>query len=347
MKLYFCTLFNSNYLSRGLVMYDSLVKHCTDFELYVFAFDDASYQFLKDRDYPKMTVISLNEFEDEDLLRIKPSRTAGEYCWTCSSSTILYCIEKFKLDHCTYIDADMVFYSDPRVLIEEMKGSSVLITEHRYSKEYDQSVISGIYCVQFITFLNDECGMKALRWWRNSCIDWCYNRIEDGKFGDQKYLDEFTSRFEGVHVMKNHGGGIAPWNVQQYNFRKTEKKIFCIEKSSRKEFEVVFFHFHGVKFYANNIVALSGDIYELSTDIRSIFYFPYISALIKSGTINRESISFDPHGKSGQSKFGPLNFLMYLKYYINDLKFSWKNIFGRNMNRRITHHHFYKVDSFK
>ena len=120
-----------------------------------------------------------------------------------------------------------------------MGEKSVLITEHRYTKEYDQSRTSGIYCVQFMTFKNDKNGMEALNWWRNACIEWCYSRFENGKFGDQKYLDDWLNRFKGVHSLKNLGGGVAPWNIQQYDL-------------SKKEFELIFYHFHGFKILENH-----------------------------------------------------------------------------------------------
>ncbi len=346
MKLNFCTLFNSNYLTRGLLLYESLSAVCPDFHLYVFAFDEDTFQFLKKSSLKGLTVVSLKEFEDSELLRVKPTRTSGEYCWTCTSSTILYSIEKFRLDHCTYIDADMYFYSDPGVIVREMNDKSVLITEHRYSPAYDRSKESGKYCVQFVTFKNDKCGMEVLRWWRNACIEWCYNRIEDGKFGDQKYLDEWIERYYCVHVMENPGGGIAPWNVQQYSFERSGDKITGIEKSTGKKFDAVFFHFHGLKFYLNGIVELSGEVYELDEHVREIFYFPYISALNRLKKRVGIEISFDPHGTSGKSRFGSFNWLMQLMYYINDLKFSLKNVSGRNMMYRKLHHHFYNTDKF-
>jgi hypothetical protein len=67
--------------------------------------------------------------------------------------------------------------------------------------------------------------MQALNYWRESCIDWCYARAEDGKFGDQKYLDDWTTRFENVHVLAHLGGGLAPWNMQQYDFKKLNHKL--------------------------------------------------------------------------------------------------------------------------
>ena len=214
----FCTLFDSNYLSRGIACYRSLEKHYGDFHLYIFAFDEKSYSILKKLEFKKATIISLKEFEDEELLTVKPTRSIAEYCWTSTSSTILYVLKNFNVDNCTYIDSDIFFYSSPKEIFDEMGDKSILLTEHRYSPRYNKELKAGKYCVQFVTFKNDERGLKALNWWRDRCIEWCYNRFEDGKFGDQLYLDDWTERFEGVHVMQNLGGGLAAWNIQQYKF---------------------------------------------------------------------------------------------------------------------------------
>ena len=64
----YCTLFNCNYLTRGLAMYESLKEHSKDFHLFIFAFDDRSYELLNKLNLEFVTVISLLEFEDEELL---------------------------------------------------------------------------------------------------------------------------------------------------------------------------------------------------------------------------------------------------------------------------------------
>lgn len=246
--LNFCTLFNSVYLSRGLTMYDSLKKYSSDFHLYVFAFDDDCYHFFLDRKFDHITVISLQDFEDEELLAIKEDRTAGEYCWTCTPSVIKYVLDNFAVESCTYIDADLYFFSSPKVLIDEVGDKSVLITEHRYTEKYDQTETSGKYCVQFIYFKNDARGRIVLEWWRNACLDWCYGRFEDGKFGDQKYLDDWCARFEGVHELQHLGGGVAPWNIQQYSFSRKKGQILGKEYATNRSFELVFVHFHALIF---------------------------------------------------------------------------------------------------
>lgn len=274
----FCTLFDSFYLTRGITMYQSLEKTGIDFHLYIFAFDDDSLKILKQLNFKHATIVSLREFENEQLLAVKPTRTKAEYCWTCTSSTILYVLTHFNVDNCTYVDADLFFYSSPKVLINEMGEKSVLITEHRYTPKYDRSAIAGTYCVQFITFKKNEDGLAALNWWVNACLTWCFDRYEDGKFGDQKYLDDWTTRFKGIHVLQHLGGGLAPWNIQQYNILQSKgSQIELVEYSTNKKFNAVFYHYHYVRFYSNQLVDLGW--FKLQKNVVNTFYSNYIKEL--------------------------------------------------------------------
>jgi hypothetical protein len=274
----FCTLFNSCYLSRGLAMYNSLVRQGADFHLYIFAFDDACDALLRRMHLSNATVISLHEFETPELLAVKGSRTPGEYCWTCTSFTIRHCIHTFSLDHCTYVDADLLFFADPKILTDEIGEKSVLITAHRYSPQYDQSENSGIYCVQFVTFRNTDEGLTVLAWWMNACLEWCYNRFEDGKFGDQKYLDDWTERFMGIHVLEHPGGGIAPWNAVDYACGSSDGQVFVQNTRSGKA-PLVFYHFHDFRYCIDGSFRLTAEQYYLPDDLIRLVYSTYIKAL--------------------------------------------------------------------
>ena len=290
----FCTLFDSNYLLRGLAMHASLLKYLPVFRLYIFAFDDNVYNLLTKLNLRNVTVISLKEFEDNRLLAVKPGRNKVEYCWTCTSSTILYCLEKFSLDQCTYLDADILFFASPQILFDELGERSIFLTEHRFHPDHDKSWMSGKYCVQFITFKNDEPGLKALRWWREACLKWCYARLEDGKFGDQKYLDDWPQRFAGVVVTNNLGAGVAPWNVSSYDFYRQDKEIYGRELKSNKEFKVIFFHYHHAKIFKIFGKIKSKYFEPLNKASEKIFYEEYDKALnkvyqeLKRNNINTE-----------------------------------------------------------
>jgi len=285
--IHFCTLFDRNYLYRGLAMHESLSRYCAEFHLFILCFDDITYEVLGNMSLPHTTLITLEEFEDGELRRVKQDRTVGEYCWTCTSSLLLYVFNKYtEVQELTYLDADLMFFSSPQPLFKEMGDGSILITPHRYSRQYDQSDTSGIYCVQYLTFKRDDRGFKALNWWRERCIEWCYNRVEDGKFGDQKYLDDWPERFEGVVVSDNIGAGVAPWNVRQYKITRDGDRLFAGGK------KIVFYHYHFFKCYTNGQYDLG--MYEIPKEATELIYRPYIAALkdVKS-EVQKLDVSFD------------------------------------------------------
>jgi len=346
--LNFCTLFDSNYLSRGLALFESLKKTTTDFHLYVVAFDEECYDYLRKLNTKELTPVSLADFEDEKLKNVKPGRTTAEYCWTCTPSIILYCIQNFQLPSCTYVDADMIFYENPQILFDELNGKSILISEHRYTRDYDVSATHGIYCVQFMYFKNDQAGLHALTWWRDRCIEWCYAYLEDGKFGDQKYLDDWQERFPGVHVMQNQGGGLAPWNAQQYFIDDENGRIFLTNKQQGTRSPLIFYHFHGLKFYTDEKVACCDSLYELDKDVKSIIYFPYIRLLLNLGDqIVHSGFKLNPQGARQPSPGAGKILFEYIKNVIF-LTFKGRMpLFKKRLFMIRLHNHIYKLSSIK
>lgn len=294
-KYNYCTLLDSYYLTRGISLYKSLERHCKDFHLYFFAFDDKSVSILKKLNLEHSTIVSLNEFENQDLISVKLTRTTAEYCWTCTASTIWYSITKFNLDHCTYLDADMLFFSSPVEIYKEIGSNSVGITPHNFSKGLKSSEIYGKYCVQFTYFKNDVDGMEALEWWKDSCIEWCYAKMEHGKYGDQKYLDYFQDKFKNVCVINNIGVGVAPWNVSKYNIKTIKNKLMIeLKAEPGNQFPLIFYHFQGLKFEEKETEIISEpSVLKIENAVLKNIYVPYINQLllIKS-EIDGSSLAF-------------------------------------------------------
>jgi len=277
-EYHFCTYFDRNYLTRGLALYRSLARHCQrPFTLWILCFDATTYETLDRLSLPGVRLISLDQFEaaDPSLRKAKAERSAVEYFWTCTPSLPLYILSHYpKIDLITYLDADLCFYSDPMPVYSEMGDGSILIVEHRYAPEHAHlAATSGIYNVELLAFRRDDRGLTCLRWWRARCLEWCYKRIEDGKFGDQKYLDDWPQRFAGVVALKNVGAGLAPWNAAQYNVRWQDGRI------NVDGAPLIFYHFHGLKKIARNAIRPAGHAYRLSSSLIEHLYFPYMDAL--------------------------------------------------------------------
>ena len=283
MKYNFCTLFDSYYLTRGIALYQSLERYCCNFHLYIFAMDEQSQDVLEKLNFESATIVSRTDFEDEDLLKVKPSRTIAEYCWTCTPSCIWYSINKFNLEHCSYLEADMRFFSSLQPIYEEIGTKSVGLSLHNFSSNLQHSEIYGKYCVQFIYFKNDENGLQALNWWRESCIEWCYAKMEDGKYADQKYLDYFQDKFADVHEIAHIGAGVAPWNISRYMINKSDDEQINVafKKDHGKEYPLIFYHYQGLKFRENehNVIAEASFLKIPSWSLTHI-YEPYVKQLI-------------------------------------------------------------------
>lgn len=308
----YCTLFDSFYLSRGLAMYESLSEHSSNFTLYIFPFDSITENVLYSLNLKNVVIVPLRDFETPELLEVKKERSKAEYCWTCTPSVISYVIDKYETADCTYLDSDLFFYSDPSVLISELDktGKSVLITEHRYSflpRLYEEKR-AGRFCVQFMTFKNEKNSLSVLDTWRKQCIDWCFARHEDGKFGDQKYLDEWPVKYDNIHILNHQGGGVAPWNIQKYSFNSNGNSFTGVVRKSKTSFKIIFYHFQYVKILEND----SYDIgwYLISSQVRKLFYLPYLRKLsVTEERLHRLNNNFS----TGFTSFSTGNFKDMLK----------------------------------
>lgn len=298
----FVTLFDSGYLDKGLALIQSLHETCGGaFRLYVVAFDDLCYQILSQYRDDSLTVISLLDFESPQLLKAKNNRTPREYYWTCSCHSIKYVLETYGETQCTYIDADMYFYQNPQVLFDEIQksGCDVSIIEHGFvqNKEGQEYINnSGKYCVEFNTFFSTENGMHILNWWCDRCLECCTEQTDGALFGDQKYLDDWPNRFERVHVIKNPGAGVAPWNLAKNRLvSKQGKDIILMDKKSKLKFPLVFYHYHNISYCAVDKVDIHVHRYphNVSISLRDAVYREYFQIINKYRDMLRKVYNYD------------------------------------------------------
>lgn len=235
----FCTLFDSNYISKGIALYLSIAKHTDDFVLYVMAMDRKCEEQLKQLAFSHMVVECIDDNMFPSLEQAKGNRSRAEFCWTCGSVVTHLFFEKYQLPEITYLDSDLMFFNSPAIIDDELKrkNASVGLSPH-----FIHNTLFGVYCVQYVYFRRDKNGVACLKWWKDECLKWCYSQLEDGKYGDQKYLDYMHEKFDGVVDIENRGAGIANWNMEQYRYDFENKTLWHHDK----QWPIVFFHYNGL-----------------------------------------------------------------------------------------------------
>jgi hypothetical protein len=275
---WFCTYFDTNYMTRGLALYASLVRWVPRFRLAVICLDEPCREILEKLSLPYLTLFSLEDLErfDPDLLVAKSNRNRLEYYYTLTPAIILFALQEFsEADMVTYLDSDIFFFNSPEPLFEELGKDAVSIIEHRFPPHLAAAVINGIYNVAWLTFRRDERALTCLHWWREKCLEWCYEILEEKRFADQKYLDDWPDRFTGVTVLQHKGANVAPWNLSKWTVTLENGNVRIDEQG------LIFFHFHrfremGAFAYDANLLSYGA---HATPAIRKGILEPYVRAI--------------------------------------------------------------------
>jgi hypothetical protein len=146
---HYVTLFDSLFLPQGLALNISMERHIGSYTLWILCVDDEVHGVLTKLNLTNVKLLQLSSLETPELLAVKPTRTKGEYCWTLTPFAPRFVFEAdTKISRVTYLDADMWFRKNPAPIFREFdaSGKDVLITDHAYAPELDESKNSGQYC---------------------------------------------------------------------------------------------------------------------------------------------------------------------------------------------------------
>lgn len=301
----YCTYFDANYLVKGLALIESLTRwENAPFRLFVVCLDELTQSILENLDHPNVVPVPLQRIEqgDEALRLARSNRSLVEYYWTLTPTVVLRLLEEVPQgDSLIYIDADIFFYSSPEPIVSEFGGHSVLIHGHRFPSSLKHLEVYGKYNVGLLCFRRDERGLEVLEWWRDRCNEWCYSRIEDGKFGDQLYLNDWPERFDGVRVLEHIGAGVAPWNHEQYTYLKDIDGELLVNGK-----QLVFYHFHSFFFVTEGLVIPAKILdYPMPEEVVRWCVAPYLDSLARAIAAIRKIVPDFCFGLENNNILGP------------------------------------------
>jgi hypothetical protein len=219
MSINFCSYFDKNYLSKFLVLRNSIEIFNIEFKFFVLALDNYVEDFFKKNQIKNVQVISLKDLEQsyKDLIIAKNNRDLIEYYFTLSPFLPRYIFEKYKCLNISYVDSDFFFYKNPIKLFQKILNSSVTVIKQESEPQYGLFNM-GLICFNF----NFSETLEILNTWGEQCIDSCSDipNLKENIYADQKYLDEWLIKLRNIKILYPEYSVLSPWDTNakiEYN----------------------------------------------------------------------------------------------------------------------------------
>ena len=271
-------MFDSGYISRGLALIASLRRLGVDDPIWVLCLDPGTKSYLDSLNLPSVITMSVFELECTvaGLAETRSGRSNVEYFFTCTSALATSVLAISKPGSWTvYLDADMAFHAPPNHLFADVDAYDIGIVPHRFPNRLRGLEKYGHYNVAWVMLRNSTTGRACAEWWRDRCIDWCFDHPDGGRYADQGYLDEFPSRFPGTVVLEDPGINVAPWNLGRHEISEGPNGALLVDGRP-----LVFYHFHGLRKKGDwiypNLATYKADLTRV---VRDRIYRPYIAEL--------------------------------------------------------------------
>ncbi|MHC1699695.1 MAG: hypothetical protein AB9900_01765 [Humidesulfovibrio sp.] len=251
---------------------------------HVLCMDQATRQVLNAL-APEVRTTLIGDFEDGPLLACKAGRNEAEYCWTAKPRFLLSVLNAgAEVDQAVYLDADLFPFASLEALWRELSGADVLLFPQRFPERLSHMAERvGHYNAGMVGVRNTENARQALSWWTERCLEWCFYREEEGRLGDQKYLDSFASLFQGVRECRDEGINAAPWNIDRYSPVEQGGVVLLGPDTPLR-----LYHFHQYKLLGGEAYrAVSASVYDISSEVHRLIYGPYTKALNQALALTR------------------------------------------------------------
>lgn len=273
--MYFCTYFDSNYISKGIICNHTLYQQNKNAILFVLCLDNEVYKIVSN--LKNVIPIKLIELENQfpELVAVKHSRLLKEYYATISPILPLYIFNNFNyVDLLYYTDADIAFWNDPIEIEKVMKDYSLMVVDHGFEPPR-----AGVrFNVGILGYRNDKSCREFLLWWKERCLEWCkWETLPNGMCADQGYLNilhDSPNKFKNHLSCPHPGINMGPWNIAKYKITKKNNIPIINEK-----YNLICYHYHEFRFINNNSYYPTG--WKHTESDKKIIYEPYFELMKK------------------------------------------------------------------
>lgn len=261
----YITLFDRNYLAKGLALYQSLERHSIeDFVLHILPLDAFTRKYLTYQ--ISKGILSKIKVLDWNFLPKDIPEKPIPYNFFLLASEVTLALMKELRKPITYLDADIYFFQDPNVIHDTIGRREVAVIPHRFpAHDYHRLSPNGLYNVSWVYFSNTKAAIDTLQWWNNACREKC----DAESCGDQKYLNDFPDRLgDRLCILEDIGIGAGPWNTYTYDIN---------DGPTINGHPLIFYHYHEFKQLKDDKFILTG--YPVTGSQNLYIYDPYVEVI--------------------------------------------------------------------
>lgn len=242
------TSITANYIPKARVLAHSAKQFHPDAKFHLVLCDVIPDSVVLEKE-PFDSMITVEELGIPNLKSWIFKHAIVEMCTGVKGVAFQTLLDRYQAEKVFFFDPDMVILSPLDSLIQKLDQHSVLLTPHQTVPEQTKEAIldnevsslkHGVFNLGFLGIRNSEKGRQFIEWWRDRCLEFCYDDIPSGLFTDQKWVDLTPAFFSDYHVLQDPIYNVATWNLSHRHATGNLKDGIYINDQP-----ICFYHFSG------------------------------------------------------------------------------------------------------
>lgn len=258
------TLCSNNYLAQAKTLMDSVHKFSPE-TILVIGLVDELHKEIDYNFFDPAIVLPVKEIGLPNLEELCLKYNIIELNTAVKASYFKYLCNRFDSKNIVYFDPDIQVYEPLDSLFAQLISNDIILTPHILSpiphdglKPQENIFLNyGIYNLGFIG-LNPRTSnvLKFLDWWEERTLSLGFNRVHEGLFVDQLWINLVPLLFKKIKILTEYGYNMAPWNLHERVLIKYVDEGLLLNDNSN----LTFYHFSSYDYRTPD--SISKDFYN-------------------------------------------------------------------------------------
>ena len=243
----FFSICSKNYIHFARVWAKSVAAHHPGVDVYLFLADRSEGDI--DPAIEPFQLIEASELAVPDFERFCFRYEVMEFNTAIKPYCFSYLMTK-GYQNVIYMDPDTCIYAPLNEVLARLdEGAPTVLTPHSlFPNEQSEPpndftfLRAGVYNLGFMALRDTAAVRDLVSWWERRLVQYCLNdRLHDGLFVDQKWIDLWPAYCPGTVILSHPGYNVAYWNLDERKLRMRDGAVMVNESP------LVFIHYSGIE----------------------------------------------------------------------------------------------------